>query len=53
MPDSRKLLFVGIMLAALLLILAGTGAGPLLAQWVVTIAQAVGSFVWGLIPKAK
>ncbi len=53
MSDSQRLIFIGIMLVALILILVGTGAAPVLVQAVVSIAQAVGGFLWGLIPKGR
>ena len=53
MDDPRKMLFVGIMLFALILVLVGTGAWPVLVQIVVSIAQALGGFLWGLVPKGR
>jgi hypothetical protein len=51
MTGSQKAIFIGIMLAALILILIATGAGPILAGMVVSIGQAIGSFFQALIPK--
>ena len=53
MSDTQRLIFIGIILGALILILVGTGAAPVLVQAVVAVAQAVGGFLWGLIPKGK
>ena len=53
MSDTQRWLFFGIMLTALILILVGSGAWPLLWQLGTVIVNGIGGFLWGLIPKGK
>jgi hypothetical protein len=51
MYDWSKMLFAGVILVALILVLVGTGAMPVLIQLGTSIANAVGALVWGLITR--
>jgi hypothetical protein len=51
MYDWSKLLFAGVILVALILVLVGTGAMPILIRVGTSIANTVGAALWTLITK--